>query len=63
MLVPGGMRTQFFDGRPEEFKPAPDQRLNDPADVARTVVFALRQPPGVELRELVVTPAGEPSWP
>jgi NAD(P)-dependent dehydrogenase (short-subunit alcohol dehydrogenase family) len=63
MLVPGGMRTHFFDGRPEEFKPAADQRLNDPADVARTVLFALRQPAGVELRELIVTPAGEPSWP
>jgi NAD(P)-dependent dehydrogenase (short-subunit alcohol dehydrogenase family) len=63
MLVPGGMRTGFFDDRPEQFKPAPDQRLNDPADVARTVVFALRQPAGVELRELIVTPAGEPSWP
>jgi NAD(P)-dependent dehydrogenase (short-subunit alcohol dehydrogenase family) len=63
MLVPGGMRTRFFDDRPEQFKPAADQRLNDPADVARTVVFALRQPAGVELRELIVTPAGEPSWP
>jgi NADP-dependent 3-hydroxy acid dehydrogenase YdfG len=63
MLVPGGMKTNFFDGRTEEFKPGPDQLLNDPADVANTVVFALRQPPGVELRELIVTPAGEPSWP
>jgi NAD(P)-dependent dehydrogenase (short-subunit alcohol dehydrogenase family) len=63
MLVPGGMRTGFFDGRPEAFKPAPDQRLNDPADVANAVVFALRQPAGVELRELVITPAAEPSWP
>jgi NAD(P)-dependent dehydrogenase (short-subunit alcohol dehydrogenase family) len=63
MLIPGGMRTSFFDGRPEAFKPAPDQQLNDPRDVARSVVFALSQPPGVELRELVVTPAGEPSWP
>jgi NAD(P)-dependent dehydrogenase (short-subunit alcohol dehydrogenase family) len=63
MLVPGGMRTRFFDERPEQFKPTPDQRLNDPADVASAVVFALRQPPGVELRELVITPAGEPSWP
>jgi 2-dehydro-3-deoxy-L-rhamnonate dehydrogenase (NAD+) len=63
MLVPGGMRTHFFDDRPEHFKPAPDQRLNDPADVARTVLFALSQPAGVELRELIVTPAGEPSWP
>jgi NADP-dependent 3-hydroxy acid dehydrogenase YdfG len=63
MLIPGGMKTQFFDDRPEHFKPAPDQLLNDPRDVARSVVFALRQPPGVELRELLVTPAGEPSWP
>ena len=63
MLVPGGMKTHFFDERPDNFKPAPDQLLNDPRDVARTVVFALRQPPGVELRELLVTPAGEPSWP
>jgi NAD(P)-dependent dehydrogenase (short-subunit alcohol dehydrogenase family) len=63
LLVPGGMRTHFFDERPEEFKPAADQVLNDPADVARTVVFALRQPAGCELRELVVAPASEPSWP
>ena len=63
MLVPGGMRTHFFDDRPEQFKPAPDQRLNDPADVARAVLFALRQPAGCELRELVVAPATEPSWP
>jgi len=63
LLLPGGMRTRFFDERPDEFKPAADQLLNDPADVARTVVFALRQPPGCELRELLVAPAGEPSWP
>ena len=63
LLVPGGMKTHFFDERPEKFKPAPDQLLNDPADVARTVVFALRQPAGCELRELVVAPATEPSWP
>jgi NAD(P)-dependent dehydrogenase (short-subunit alcohol dehydrogenase family) len=63
LLVPGGMRTHFFDDRPDEFKPAPDQHLSDPADVARAVVFALRQPAGCELRELVVTPSSEPSWP
>jgi glycosyltransferase involved in cell wall biosynthesis len=63
MLVPSGMRTRFFGDRPQEFKPAPDQRLNDPADVAAAVPFALRRPPGVELRELVITPAAEPSWP
>ena len=63
MLVPGGMQTAFFDGRPEEFKPAADQQLNRPEDVAASVVFALRQPAGCELRELVVVPATEPSWP
>ncbi len=63
LLLPGGMQTPFFDDRPEEFKPAPDQHLNLPEDVARTVIFALRQPPGCELRELLVAPATEPSWP
>jgi len=63
LLLPGGMQTHFFDDRPEEFKPAPDQHLNRPEDVAASVVFALRQPPGCELRELLVAPATEPSWP
>jgi len=63
LLLPGGMHTSFFDGRPEEFKPGADQHLNDPADVARSVLFALQQPRGCEVRELMVTPAGEPSWP
>lgn len=62
-LVPGGMRTAFFDGRPEQFKPAEDAQLNDPAEVAEAVLFALTRPPGVELRELVVCPSTEPSWP
>src|SRR5918992_582765 len=57
LLVPGGMKTHFFDERPDVFKPAPDQLLNDPADVARTVVFALRQPAGCELRGVRVPPA------
>jgi NAD(P)-dependent dehydrogenase (short-subunit alcohol dehydrogenase family) len=63
MLIPGGMQTQFFDGRPENFKPAPDQNLNKPEDVAASVLFALTRPPGVEMRELLVTPSSEPSWP
>lgn len=63
MLVPGGMRTPFFDDRPEQFRPAPDQQLNAPEDVAQTVLFALRQPAGCEIRELIVTPSTEPSWP
>jgi NAD(P)-dependent dehydrogenase (short-subunit alcohol dehydrogenase family) len=62
-LVPGGMRTAFFDGRDAQYRPGPDAALNDPADVAAAVCFALDQPPGCEVRELVVTPATEPSWP
>jgi NAD(P)-dependent dehydrogenase (short-subunit alcohol dehydrogenase family) len=63
MLVPGGMHTAFFDGRDEQYKPPPDAKLNQPQDVARAVLFALRQPAGCEVRELVVTPAVEGSWP
>jgi NAD(P)-dependent dehydrogenase (short-subunit alcohol dehydrogenase family) len=63
MLIPGGMRTHFFDERDPQYQPPPDAKLNDPADVARTVVFALSQPVGCEVRELVVAPSTEPSWP
>jgi NAD(P)-dependent dehydrogenase (short-subunit alcohol dehydrogenase family) len=63
LLVPGGMQTAFFDGRPEQYRPGPDAQLNRPEDVAGAVLFALRQPTGCEVRELVVTPALEPSWP
>ncbi|MQA86994.1 MAG: SDR family NAD(P)-dependent oxidoreductase [Streptosporangiales bacterium] len=63
LLVPGGMRTAFFDGRDEQYKPPPDARLNQPEDVAAAVVFALRQAPGCEVRELVVCPDEESSWP
>jgi NAD(P)-dependent dehydrogenase (short-subunit alcohol dehydrogenase family) len=63
LLVPGGMATAFFDGRPDQYKPGPDARLNDPADVADAVVFALTRPHGCELREMVVCQSTEPSWP
>ena len=63
LLIPGGMQTHFFDGRPDQFKPPADARLNRPEDVAASVVFALSQPPGCEVRELVVAPSGETSWP
>jgi len=63
MLVPGGMQTPFFDGRDEQYKPPPDAKLNRPSDVAAAIVFALSQPPGCEIRELVITPSVEGSWP
>lgn len=63
LLVPGGMKTAFFDGRSEQYKPGPDAMLNDPAEVAATVLFALGRPAGCEVRELIVTSSVEPSWP
>ncbi len=57
------MATAFFDGRPEQYKPGPDAKLNDPTVVARTVLFALDQPVGCEVRELLVCPTEETSWP
>jgi NAD(P)-dependent dehydrogenase (short-subunit alcohol dehydrogenase family) len=63
LLMPGGMQTAFFDGREEKYKPPPDARLAPPEQVAAAVVFALQRPDGLELRELVVCPATESSWP
>ena len=62
-VFPAGMRTRFFDGRDEQYKPGPDANLIDPREVGDAIVFALRQPQGVEIRELVMTPEDEPSWP
>lgn len=63
MLVPGGMHTNFFNGRPDQYKPPEDAQLNQPADVARVVLFALSQPPGCEVREIVCAHSMEGSWP
>lgn len=63
LLIPGGMRTRFFDGRDPQYMPPDDAPLNSPTNVASAVIFALRQPAGCEVRELVVTPSVEGSWP
>jgi short-subunit dehydrogenase len=63
LLLPGGMDTAFFDGRTEQYKPGPSAMLNDPNEVADAVLYALRRPAGCEVRELVITPSVEPSWP
>jgi NAD(P)-dependent dehydrogenase (short-subunit alcohol dehydrogenase family) len=63
LLVPGGMHTAFFDDRDERYKPPADAKLNRPEDTAAAVLFALSQPPGCEVRELVVASSEEGSWP
>jgi NAD(P)-dependent dehydrogenase (short-subunit alcohol dehydrogenase family) len=63
LLIPGGMRTAFFDDRDEQYRPGPDAVLNDPAHVADAVLFALSQPAGCAVRELVVCAEHESSYP
>jgi len=63
-VVPGGMDTGFFARFAAQGIPAPDPAtLQDPADVARAILFAVSSPPGSVVQELVVTPPNEPSWP
>lgn len=63
LLTPGGMQTAFFDDRDEQYKPGPDAKLNRPEDVAQSVLHILTQPPGCEIKELVIASAWEGSWP
>ena len=63
MLVPGGMRTSFFDTRSEQYRPPSNAHLGDPSDIAAAVVFALTRPRGTEIREVVMCTSGEGSWP
>jgi NAD(P)-dependent dehydrogenase (short-subunit alcohol dehydrogenase family) len=63
-VIPGGMRTGFFERFKEQGIPLPDPgQLQDPADVARAIVYAVGLPPTSVIQELVITPPDEPSWP
>ena len=62
-LIPAGMRTRFFDDREEKYRPQDDSKLNEPTRVAAAVTFALGQPTGCEVRELVITHEEDDSWP
>jgi len=62
-LIPGGMSTHFFDGRDAQYAPGDDAKLNDPANTANAILFALSQPRGCEIRELLIAHEAEPSWP
>jgi NAD(P)-dependent dehydrogenase (short-subunit alcohol dehydrogenase family) len=63
LLLPGGMQTHFFDDRPEQYKPGADAVLAPPDEIAAAALFALTRPPGVDVRELMVSVSTEPSWP
>jgi len=63
-IIPGGMRTHFFDRFVEQGIPMPrDENLQDPASVARVIVCAVTMPPESAMQEVIVTPLTETSWP
>jgi 2-dehydro-3-deoxy-L-rhamnonate dehydrogenase (NAD+) len=63
LLLPGGMQTHFFDDRPERYRPGADAVLAPPEEIAEAALFALTRPPGVDVREMMVSVSTEPSWP
>lgn len=63
-IIPGGMKTHWFDRFPEQGIPLPDeQHLQDPANVANSIVYAVGLPRDSVVQELMVTPLTETSWP
>jgi NADP-dependent 3-hydroxy acid dehydrogenase YdfG len=51
LIEPGATDTPFFDQRPAAFL--------EPDDIARAVLFALRQPPHVDVNEILVRPTAQ----
>jgi NAD(P)-dependent dehydrogenase (short-subunit alcohol dehydrogenase family) len=63
-VYPGGMRTHFFDRFEAQGIPMPDMdKLQDPANVAQVILYAVTMPAGSAMQEVMVTPLGETSWP
>ena len=63
-IIPGGMRTHFFDRFAEQGIPMPEEKnLQEPANVADVIVFAAQVPPESALQEVIITPLTETSWP
>jgi NADP-dependent 3-hydroxy acid dehydrogenase YdfG len=52
VIEPGKVDTPFFDTRP-------DGAL-EPADIARAVIYAISQPPHVDVNEILVRPTAQP---
>jgi NAD(P)-dependent dehydrogenase (short-subunit alcohol dehydrogenase family) len=63
LLIPGGMNTGFFEDRAEQYKPPAHVKLASPDDIADAVVYALTRSASCEIREMVVCPPTESSWP
>jgi NADP-dependent 3-hydroxy acid dehydrogenase YdfG len=52
-IEPGMVDTPFFDDRP-----GPDRALSDD-DIARAVIYALEQPDGVDVNEILIRPTAQ----
>jgi len=64
VVVPGGMRTHFFDRFQGTSIPMPDaDKLQDPQAVADLIVFIVSRPEGSVIQEAIMTPLLETSWP
>jgi NAD(P)-dependent dehydrogenase (short-subunit alcohol dehydrogenase family) len=63
-VIPGGMRTHFFDRFAEQGIPMPqNENLQPPENVAQAIVFAVQMPSESVMQEMIVTPLTETSWP
>jgi NADP-dependent 3-hydroxy acid dehydrogenase YdfG len=51
LIEPGVVDTPFFENQPE--------RALSPDDIARAVLFALSQPPGVDINEMLIRPVSQ----
>src|SRR3954470_20384240 len=51
LIEPGMVDTPFFENKP--------QRALEPDDIARAVLFALSQPPGVDVNEMLLRPVAQ----
>ena len=52
LIEPGMVDTPFFDNKPEG--------ALEPDDIARAVLYALEQPPGVDVNEMLIRPVRQP---
>jgi len=53
LIEPGMVDTPFFDNRP--------QNALQPDDIARAVMYAIAQPPHVDVNEMLIRPTAQPS--
>lgn len=53
LIEPGMVDTPFFDN--------PGENRLDPGDIARAVMYAISQPPHVDVNEILIRPTAQPS--